>query len=102
MLAGSTCLAGDLFGIYRFAEPLAIGSRVLFPAMGAYSLVKAHMFNGQPLPNIYLEMGDGTVVLRRASSFEDFAGINHMDGDGSINDISPRSDNEEGSVDATL
>jgi carboxynorspermidine decarboxylase len=101
VLAGSTCLAGDLFGIYRFAEPLAIGSRVLFPAMGAYSLVKAHMFNGQPLPNIYLDRGNGTVVLRRASSFEDFA-INHMDGDGSINDISPRSDNEEELVDATL
>ncbi len=102
VLAGSTCLAGDLFGTYRFAEPLAIGSRVLFPAMGAYSLVKAHMFNGQPLPNIYLERGDGTVVLRRASSFKDFAGINHMDGDGSIDDISPSSDNEEGLVDATL
>ena len=78
VLAGSTCLAGDLFGTYRFAEPLAIGSRVLFPAMGAYSLVKAHMFNGQPLPNIYLERGDGTVVLRRASSFEDFAALNLM------------------------
>ena len=102
VLAGSTCLAGDLFGTYHFAEPLAIGSRVLFPAMGAYSLVKAHMFNGQPLPNIYLERGDGTVVLRRASSFRDFAGINHMDGDGSIGDISPSSDSEEGLVDATL
>ena len=70
--------------------------------MGAYSLVKAHMFNGQPLPNIYLERGDGTVVLRRASSFKDFAGINHMHGDGLIGDISPSSDNEEGLVDATL
>ena len=78
VLAGSTCLAGDLFGTYRFAEPLAIGSRVVFPAMGAYSLVKAHMFNGQPLPNIYLERGDGSVVLRRASSFSDFAALNLM------------------------
>ena len=102
VLAGSTCLAGDRFGNYRFAEPLAIGSRVLFPAMGAYSLVKAHMFNGQPLPNIYLEMGDGSVVLRRASSFKDFADINHLDGDGSIARISPGSDHEEGLVDATL
>ena len=79
VLAGSTCLAGDLFGSYRFAEPLAIGSRVVFPAMGAYSLVKAHMFNGQPLPNIYLERGDGICCaapgfeLRRTSP-----GINHM------------------------
>jgi hypothetical protein len=60
------------------------------------------MFNGQPLPNIYLERGDGTVVLRRASSFKDFAGINHMHGDGPIGDISPSSDNDEGLVDATL
>ena len=80
VLAGSTCLAGDLFGTYQFAEPLAIGSRVMFPAMGAYSLVKAHMFNGQPLPNIYLEMGDGSVMMRRASSFTDFASINHLAG----------------------
>ena len=102
VLAGSTCLAGDLFGTYRFAEPLAIGSRVVFPAMGAYSLVKAHMFNGQPLPNIYLERSDGTVVLRRASSFRDFADLNHMARDGSIGDSSPSRDNEEGSVHAAL
>jgi carboxynorspermidine decarboxylase len=96
VLAGSTCLAGDLFGTYQFVEPLAIGSRVVFPGMGAYSLVKAHMFNGQPLPNIYLEMGDGSVMLRRASSFRDFASINHLTG------ILPSRDNEKGSVNATL
>jgi carboxynorspermidine decarboxylase len=102
ILAGSTCLAGDLFGTYSFVEPLAIGSRILFPAMGAYSLVKAHMFNGQPLPNIYIERGDGTFVLRRAASFKDFAGINQISGDGSIGNISPRSDKKEELVDATL
>jgi carboxynorspermidine decarboxylase len=102
MLAGSTCLAGDLFGTYRFAEPLAPGSRVLFSGMGGYSLVKAHMFNGQPLPNIYLEMDDGSVMLRRASGFKDFANINHMTGDGSINDISLRIDTEEGLVNEAL
>ena len=102
VLAGSTCLAGDLFGTYRFAEPLAIGSRVEFPAMGAYSLVKAHMFNGQPLPNIYLERGDGTVVLRRAASFKDFAGINHVPDDGSTDLILPNRENGEGPVNAAL
>ena len=88
--------AGDLFGTYQFADPLAIGSRVVFPGMGAYSLVKAHMFNGQPLPNIYLEMGDGSVMLRRASSFRKSASINHL------TDILPSRDNEKGSVNATL
>jgi carboxynorspermidine decarboxylase len=96
ILAGSTCLAGDLFGTYRFAESLAIGSRVVFPAMGAYSLVKAHMFNGQPLPNIYLEMGDGSIIMRRGSSFADFAGINHLTG------ILPSRDNKGELVNATL
>jgi carboxynorspermidine decarboxylase len=96
VLAGSTCLAGDLFGTYEFAEPLAIGSRVMFPAMGAYSLVKAHMFNGQPLPNIYLEMGDGSLMMRRASSFTDFASINYLAG------ILPSRDNEGGLVNANL
>jgi carboxynorspermidine decarboxylase len=96
ILAGSTCLAGDLFGAYQFAEPLAIGSRVVFPAMGAYSLVKAHMFNGQPLPNVYLEQDDGSVLLRRASSFTDFASINQLI------DISPSRNNEKASIHATL
>jgi carboxynorspermidine decarboxylase len=96
ILAGSTCLAGDLFGTYQFVEPLMIGSCVVFPGMGAYSLVKAHMFNGQPLPNIYLEMGDGSVMLRRASSFRDFASINHLTG------ILPSRDNEKALVNATL
>ena len=96
VLAGSTCLAGDLFGTYQFAEPLAIGSRIVFPAMGAYSLVKAHMFNGQPLPNIYVEMSNGSIMLRRASSFKDFASINYLVG------ILPSPDNEEAAVNATL
>jgi hypothetical protein len=60
------------------------------------------MFNGQPLPNIYLERGDGTVVLRRAASFKDFAGINHFADDGSIGDSLPSRDNQEGLADATL
>jgi carboxynorspermidine decarboxylase len=96
ILAGSTCLAGDVFGTYQFAEPLAIGSRVVFPAMGAYSLVKAHMFNGQPLPNVYLELDDGSFLLRRASSFTDFASFNHLTG------ISPSRNNEEASIHAAL
>jgi carboxynorspermidine decarboxylase len=96
VLAGSTCLAGDLFGTYRFAEPLVTGSRVVFPDMGAYSLAKAHMFNGQPLPNIYVETGEGSLMLRRASSFADFANINYLTG------LLTSRNNEEASVNATL
>jgi carboxynorspermidine decarboxylase len=54
ILAGCTCLAGDVFGEYRFHKPLAVGDKVVFKNVGAYSLVKANRFNGYNLPDIYL------------------------------------------------
>ena len=54
ILAGCTCLAGDVFGEYRFNKPLAIGDKLVFKEVGAYSLVKANRFNGYNLPDIYL------------------------------------------------
>lgn len=53
ILAGSTCLAGDIFGEYRFDRPLQEGDRLVFSDAGAYALVKAHRFNGYNLPDIY-------------------------------------------------
>ncbi|WP_374090272.1 carboxynorspermidine decarboxylase [Methylomicrobium lacus] len=73
ILAGSTCLAGDLFGEYRFATPLAIGDRVVFPRVGAYSLIKANRFNGCNLPDIYVA-GDGSLDCVKRFSFDDFRG----------------------------
>jgi carboxynorspermidine decarboxylase len=54
ILAGCTCLSGDLFGEYRFNNPLAIGDKVVFKQLGAYSLIKANRFNGYNLPDIYV------------------------------------------------
>ncbi|MDD1637841.1 MAG: carboxynorspermidine decarboxylase, partial [Methylococcaceae bacterium] len=54
ILAGCTCLAGDVFGEYRFNKPLAVGDKVVFKNVGAYSLIKANRFNGYNLPDIYL------------------------------------------------
>jgi carboxynorspermidine decarboxylase len=54
ILAGCTCLAGDVFGQYRFKEPLEIGAKVVFNQVGAYTLIKANRFNGYNLPDIYL------------------------------------------------
>ena len=53
VLAGSTCLAGDVFGEYSFTQPLEINSKVIITGVGAYNLVKAHTFNGLTLPSIY-------------------------------------------------
>jgi carboxynorspermidine decarboxylase len=73
LLAGCTCLAGDLFGEYAFDQPLDVGSRVTFENIGAYSLVKGHMFNGINLPSVYLLHQTGTLELIRAFTFENFA-----------------------------
>jgi carboxynorspermidine decarboxylase len=72
LLAGGTCLAGDLFGDYGFAEPLAIGSRITFLGVGAYSLAKSHRFNGHNLPSIYLRKPDGQLHLLKDFDYDDF------------------------------
>lgn len=64
VLAGNTCLAGDVFGEYRFNTPLAIGDRLIFTQMGAYSLIKAHRFNGYNLPDIYSLNGLQLTLLK--------------------------------------
>lgn len=72
ILAGCTCLAGDVFGTYRFAEPLGIDARIVFKYMGAYTLVKANMFNGVNLPAIYALTQDGRLELGKEFGYEDF------------------------------
>ena len=62
LLAGISWLAGDIFGEYRFDEPLQVGSRVVFTNAGAYTIVKASTFNGIPLPTIYELRDDGSFV----------------------------------------
>lgn len=71
-LAGCSCLAGDVFGQYSFDRPLAVGSRVVFNNAGAYSLVKAHMFNGINLPTVYARTASGGLVLKRRFTYDDF------------------------------
>ena len=73
LLAGGTCLAGDLFGTYAFHEPLDVGSKIVFANAGAYALVKAHYFNGINLPSIYALRAGGDLVLEKKFSYEDFA-----------------------------
>ena len=71
VLAGCSCLAGDVFGEYTFERPLAIGSRVTFANVGAYSLVKAHRFNGIELPTLYVRNTDGELDLQPPFAYND-------------------------------
>lgn len=79
LLAGCSCLAGDLFGEYSFNDPLEVGSRVTFLNAGAYSIVKAHMFNGINLPDIYIQKESGELELVKRFTYEDFALRNGVD-----------------------
>ncbi len=60
ILVGCTCLAGDIFGEYRFNKPINVGDRVTFSHVGAYSLIKSNRFNGYNFPDIYT-FDDSTV-----------------------------------------
>ena len=72
ILAGASCLAGDIFGEYSFCEPLAVGDRVVFENAGAYTLAKAHMFNGVDLPAIYAMHPSGTLELKQDFGYSTF------------------------------
>ncbi len=72
LLAGATCLSGDLFGEFRFARPLEIDDRVVFDRVGAYTLIKASRFNGQNLPAIHLLDEAGRVALLKRYDFDDY------------------------------
>lgn len=72
ILAGSSCLAGDLFGVYKFDKPLKIGDKIIFNNVGAYSIVKANMFNGINLPAIYEKYENYDLKLIKEYLYDDF------------------------------
>lgn len=79
ILAGRSCLAGDLFGSYAFDAPLRPGSRLAITDAGAYSLAKASWFNGIRLPNVYVLEENGGLSLRRRFTYGDYARLNMAD-----------------------
>ena len=74
ILAGNTCMTGDVIGEYSFAAPLKIGDRVVFGDMMQYSFVKNNTFNGQPLPDLGVLSGDGTYRVVKSFGYQDFRG----------------------------
>ena len=73
LLAGCTCLAGDLFGSYRFPDRLRVGDKVVFNNSGSYTLVKAHTFNGVALPSVYSLTTGGDLALQSSPSYAEYA-----------------------------
>ena len=74
ILAGNTCMTGDVIGSYSFAEPLKIGDRIVFGDMMQYSFVKNNTFNGQPLPDLAVLSSDGKYRVVKSFGYGEFRG----------------------------
>jgi carboxynorspermidine decarboxylase len=61
MIAGRTCLAGDLFGSYELEAPLKIGDEVRFADAAGYTMVKKNWFNGIAMPSIAVRRLNGSI-----------------------------------------
>ncbi len=72
MIAGRTCLAGDLFGNYQLEAPLKIGDEIRFADAAGYTMVKKNWFNGISMPSIAVRRLNGTVELIRSFEFNDY------------------------------
>lgn len=72
MIAGRTCLAGDIFGTYKFPEKLGIGSNVIFADASGYTMVKKNWFNGVQMPSIVVKRLNGKFETIRTFSYEDY------------------------------
>jgi carboxynorspermidine decarboxylase len=72
MVCGKSCLAGDIFGTFRFTKPLEVGDRLSIQDAAGYTMVKKNWFNGVPMPAIAIREFDGSVRAVRRFTFEDY------------------------------
>jgi carboxynorspermidine decarboxylase len=72
MIAGRSCLAGDVFGTYRFGRKLRIGSLVRISDAAGYTMVKKNWFNGLPMPAIAVRRLNGSVEVVRRFDYRDY------------------------------
>lgn len=66
ILAGASCLSGDIIGEYLFCEPLKTGDKIIFLDMGAYTFAKENHFNGINYPAIILyDKKEGPQIVKQ-------------------------------------
>jgi len=73
MVCGKSCLAGDVFGTFRFPEALKPGDRISVQDAAGYTMVKKNWFNGVRMPSIAIRELDGSVRLVREFAYADYA-----------------------------
>jgi len=72
MIAGKSCLAGDIFGMFNFRSKLHIGDMIHFADVGGYTMVKTNWFNGLKMPSIVIKRLNGSYEVVRTFDYDDF------------------------------
>jgi carboxynorspermidine decarboxylase len=72
VIAGRTCLAGDVFGEYDLAAAPAVGDEVRLADAAGYTMVKSSWFNGLARPSIGIRRLDGCIEVVRQFDYDDF------------------------------
>ena len=72
MVCGKSCLAGDVFGEFKFENELKVGDRVSFQDAAGYTMVKKNWFNGVKMPEIAIKELDGSIRTVREFDFVDY------------------------------
>ncbi len=72
MVCGKSCLAGDVFGTFRFPEPLKVGDRLSVQDAAGYTMVKKNWFNGVAMPAIAIRGMDGSIRTVREFGYADY------------------------------
>jgi len=72
MIAGKTCLAGDVFGTYQLEKPLHVGDQIHVADAAGYTMVKTNWFNGLRMPAIAIRGLDGQTSVVRRFDYHDF------------------------------
>jgi carboxynorspermidine decarboxylase len=72
ILAGRSCLAGDVFGQYSLKKKLKPGDQVHLADAAGYTMVKKNWFNGLPMPAICVKRLNGKLETVRRFSYKDY------------------------------
>jgi carboxynorspermidine decarboxylase len=72
MIAGRSCLAGDVFGRYSLKTRLKPGSIVRIADAAGYTMVKKNWFNGLPMPSICVRRLNGALEKVKSFGYKDF------------------------------
>ena len=72
MVCGKSCLAGDIFGSFRFPQALKVGDRLSIQDAAGYTMVKKNWFNGVQMPSIAIRELDGSITPVTEFGYDDF------------------------------